>query len=64
MFPDSMEDLEIAIAVRRQVENCTLAETHPGMDPSLYAPWGIRNYEQHTPVACWKRADGSSSRPD
>jgi hypothetical protein len=41
MFADSMEDLEITLAVRKHAELRRDCEIDQNADPSLYCPWGI-----------------------
>lgn len=41
MFSDIMDDLEISLSVREQLELRREAETAPNTDPSLYTPWAI-----------------------
>jgi hypothetical protein len=36
-----MDDLDITLAVRKQMELRTAAEHDPQADPSLYTPWSI-----------------------
>lgn len=57
MFADAMEDLDISIAVKKQVDHRRNAEQDPQADISLYVPWGIMGSEDY------KKA-GKSEKPD
>lgn len=49
MLPDAMEDLEISLGIRKQLELRREAETDPNMDPALYTPWarmGLEDYQE------------------
>lgn len=50
MFPDAMEDLEITLRIKKQLELRNQAAADPNMDPSLYTPWarmGLTDYREH-----------------
>lgn len=40
MLADAMEDLEITLRVRAEMELRRQAEHNPKIDPSLLTPWG------------------------
>lgn len=42
-----MEDLEITLRVRKQLELRRQAETDSKLDPSLYTPWGRMGLEDY-----------------
>lgn len=41
MFTDAMEDLDITLAVKKDLELRRDAEVNSDADPSLYSPWAI-----------------------
>lgn len=57
MFADAMEDLDISLAVKKQVDHRRNAEQSPQADISLYVPWGIMGSEDYKKV-------GKSEKPD
>lgn len=41
MFADAMDDLEIKLAIERELDAREDAQVNPDADPSLTCPWGI-----------------------
>jgi hypothetical protein len=41
MTPEAMDEVEITLAIRKEMEASKSARTDPNADPSLFAPWGI-----------------------
>jgi hypothetical protein len=65
MFPDAMDDLEIAQQVEKECDLRTVSDRDQDADPSLYAPWGKLTYTSaRRTCSARKYANGELVKPD